>query len=316
MKSQTCADIHRINYSQPMKRSGPRCTLRLSRADRSERFTVLAAQTGLGVDGLGKLLQVTPRTVRNWLSGHTAIPYAAFKLLRVLRGFELPMPGFEGWCMHSGKLWTPEGRPIEPCDGGWWSLLVRQAACFRLANAQATELRRLVGKMAASDAGAVLHPAAPEARSAQAAAGAGLVSSKTSGPATSSECNHSDTIKTPCKPLLDYLTPSPQPPAAAPSTSESALTLSFALPWTPTCGLRLTSYRLQPGPHLASKPHLKQVLNRSQRRNPESSPEPKNRRSTNGKKPNAKPGSGGSAKPLPGLGQQDPDATNGAGGAP
>jgi hypothetical protein len=52
------------------------------------------------------------------------------RLLRMMARFELPAP-FDGWCLHSGKLWTPEGHGIEPRDGVWWSLLVRQARCFR-----------------------------------------------------------------------------------------------------------------------------------------------------------------------------------------
>lgn len=48
-----------------------------------------------------------------------------------MRMFELPMPGWEGWHMHSGKLWTPEGFGFTPDCQSWWSLLVRQARLFR-----------------------------------------------------------------------------------------------------------------------------------------------------------------------------------------
>jgi DNA-binding transcriptional regulator YiaG len=108
--------------------------LRKSRETRSmlaSRFRVLCADSGLSIDEAAKLLHVTPRTVRYWFSGQSAVPYAAYRLVRVLRWWELPQKGFEGWCMHSGRLWTPEGHPIAPEDGGWWSLLVRQARCFR-----------------------------------------------------------------------------------------------------------------------------------------------------------------------------------------
>ncbi len=59
------------------------------------------------------------------------MPYSAYRLLRIMSGFELPGPAWEGWSMHSGKLWTPEGFGFEPVDGAWWSLLVRQARAFR-----------------------------------------------------------------------------------------------------------------------------------------------------------------------------------------
>ena len=36
---------------------------------------------GLNVEAVGKLLHVTPRTVRYWFAGKTAVPYASYKLL-------------------------------------------------------------------------------------------------------------------------------------------------------------------------------------------------------------------------------------------
>lgn len=78
---------------------------------------------------MAKLLQVTERTVYAWISGRTAVPYAAYKLLRLFRWFELPGP-WDGWHMHSGKLWSPEGLGFDPSDAVWWSLLVRKASQF------------------------------------------------------------------------------------------------------------------------------------------------------------------------------------------
>ena len=83
------------------------------------------------MDAAAQLLHVTPRTVRYWISGQVTVPYAAYRLVRVMRLFELPCEGWEGWHMHSGKLWTPEGFGFTPKDQGWWSLLVRQARLFR-----------------------------------------------------------------------------------------------------------------------------------------------------------------------------------------
>jgi hypothetical protein len=48
-----------------------------------------------------------------------------------MRLFELPCEGWQGWHMHSGKLWTPEGFGFTPDCQSWWSLLVRQARLFR-----------------------------------------------------------------------------------------------------------------------------------------------------------------------------------------
>jgi hypothetical protein len=83
----------------------------------------------LKIPEVASLLQVTERTVYAWYSGRTAIPYAAYKLLRILRWFELPGP-WAGWSMHSGKLWSPEGLGFAPSDASWWTILVRKASQF------------------------------------------------------------------------------------------------------------------------------------------------------------------------------------------
>ena len=56
------------------------------------------------------LLHVTARTVALWESGHTGIPYAAYKLLRIHAGYELPGDAWRGWSIRGDKLWSPEGR--------------------------------------------------------------------------------------------------------------------------------------------------------------------------------------------------------------
>jgi len=112
------------------------------RAQIGQRFKELFLQTGLGFDGVAQTLHVTPRTVRNWLSGNTAIPYTAYKLLRVQRYFELPGEGWEGWHMHGGKLWSPEGFGFLPHESSWWSLLVRQARSCRTVYDENTRLQR------------------------------------------------------------------------------------------------------------------------------------------------------------------------------
>lgn len=43
------------------------------------------------------LLGVTPRTVSAWESGRVRVPYAPYRLLRVLLGAELPGLGWEGF---------------------------------------------------------------------------------------------------------------------------------------------------------------------------------------------------------------------------
>lgn len=56
------------------------------------------------------LLQVTERTIRLWENGKTAIPYAAYKLLRIHTGHELPGASWAGWSISGDTLWSPERR--------------------------------------------------------------------------------------------------------------------------------------------------------------------------------------------------------------
>jgi transcriptional regulator with XRE-family HTH domain len=150
--------------------------LRKSRETRTmlaSRFRVLCSDAGLSIDAVAQTLHVTPRTVRYWFSGKSAVPYAAYKLVRVMRWFELPQKGFEGWCMHSGKLWTPEGIPIAPEDGGWWSLLVRQARCFRTLYQRSADFERALMMLTAKGLSSCDAPSPATSGAAVPLAGAG-----------------------------------------------------------------------------------------------------------------------------------------------
>lgn len=98
----------------------------------------------LSVPAAAKLLRVTERTVQNWEAGRVRVPYAAFKLMRVLRGYELPDPAWRGFRVVGDTLWTPEGHPFRPDHMAWWSLTCRMA----------DEFRRLAASRRAAEAGA------------------------------------------------------------------------------------------------------------------------------------------------------------------
>ncbi|MGY8540211.1 VC1465 family Xer recombination activation factor, partial [Paracidovorax citrulli] len=102
-----------------------------TRAQLAQRFRAMYRNLGLDLAGCAQLLHVTERTLHNWQSGKHDIPYAAYRLLRLLNRMELPGQSWDGWCFHGGKLWTPEGYSFVGTDGSWWSLLVRQANGFR-----------------------------------------------------------------------------------------------------------------------------------------------------------------------------------------
>lgn len=128
----------------------------------ASRLKVMLADLGLTPDTAAQALHVTPRTVRHWVSGKTLVPYAAYRLLRILAGAELPSPGWDGWHMHSGKLWSPEGHGFEPHDSSWWGLLVRKARLFKQLYDRETQLNALLaraGRSPSTGAGDALgHP--------------------------------------------------------------------------------------------------------------------------------------------------------------
>lgn len=128
----------------------------------ASRLKVMLADLGLSPDSAAQALHVTPRTVRHWISGKTLVPYAAYRLLRILAGSELPSNGWDGWHMHSGKLWSPEGYGFEPQDSSWWGLLVRKARLFHQLYDRETQLTALLaraGRAPATGTGdALAHP--------------------------------------------------------------------------------------------------------------------------------------------------------------
>lgn len=262
-----------------------------TRAQLGFRLRYARLKLGWSISEAGKYFQVTDRTWHNWEAGSHRIPFAVYKLARVLARLELPGAAWAGWRLEGDQLITPEGRQISPQDGSWWSLLVRQARSFRTVYAETSRLRLALADLAAADrAGFSPHEAA-----------AGLVPYKTSLQTRVKQVSTSsqnDVIMTPWPIPSDSLTPSTPPPGLAPSTLASPSTPSFALPWTPTCGIRLTLNR--PAlPHLpGSNPHLKQVHSRSQPVNPSSSPEPKSRPSMNGTRPLVAPSPTDSARPA------------------
>lgn len=112
----------------------------------ASRLKLMLADLGLTPDQAGAMLHVHPRTVRYWISGKTLVPYAAYRLLRVMAGAELPCPGWDGWHMHSGKLWSPEGDGFLPSDSSWWGLLVRKARLFHQLYDRETQLTYLLAR--------------------------------------------------------------------------------------------------------------------------------------------------------------------------
>lgn len=85
---------------------------------------------GLDLSGCAQLLHVSERTLHNWACGKHDIPYATYRLLRLLNRMELPGQTWQGWSFHGHKLISPEGHVFVGTDSAWWGLLVRRAAMF------------------------------------------------------------------------------------------------------------------------------------------------------------------------------------------
>ena len=62
------------------------------------------------------------RTVRTWEAGTSRVPYAAYKLLRVMRGGKLLGTDWRGFHVWRDTLVTPEGHKFRASELAWWSL--------------------------------------------------------------------------------------------------------------------------------------------------------------------------------------------------
>jgi transcriptional regulator with XRE-family HTH domain len=129
---------HRSNYRKTCPHDPQ------TRAQLGSRLHYARLRLGWSVEDAGKYFQVTDRTWHNWEAGAHRIPFAVYKLCRVLARLELPGDAWAGWRLEGNVLITPEGRQITPQDGAWWSLLVRRAACFDAAYKDAATLRKLL----------------------------------------------------------------------------------------------------------------------------------------------------------------------------
>lgn len=88
--------------------------VRYLRSIEAEDFETLRLTHRLSVKTASELLHVDQRTIINWESGRTRIPYAAYRLLRVLRNHELPHEAWDGWRLVGDTLYSPANRPFKP----------------------------------------------------------------------------------------------------------------------------------------------------------------------------------------------------------
>ena len=126
-KAETAGSAVAVRRSLRPRRSkvGPRSRQRFP--VEAWRFRDARLSVGLGVDRCADLLRVSPRTVRTWEAGTSRVPYAAYKLMRILRGGKLLGDDWRGFHVWRDTLITPEGHKFEASQLAWWSLQVRMA---------------------------------------------------------------------------------------------------------------------------------------------------------------------------------------------
>lgn len=83
-------------------------------APQSDDFKLARQVCLLTQKNVSEMLHVSLKTVKNWEEGRVAIPYSAFKVLKLLAHYELPQKQWEGWCINQGQLWSPAGRGFHP----------------------------------------------------------------------------------------------------------------------------------------------------------------------------------------------------------
>lgn len=94
-------------------------------------FRELRLMSGLTRAQAAEELDVTPRTIQNWETGGARIPWMAFRMLRILRGFALPCQQWEGWELRGRNLYSPAGRAFDAVHLANLELIFAQAKLWR-----------------------------------------------------------------------------------------------------------------------------------------------------------------------------------------
>jgi DNA-binding XRE family transcriptional regulator len=76
-------------------------------------FRDLRHQAGMTRTEAADALDVTSRTIQNWETGGARIPWMAFRMLRILRGYALPGVEWQGWRVRGGDLFSPAGHKFD-----------------------------------------------------------------------------------------------------------------------------------------------------------------------------------------------------------
>ena len=119
-----------------------------------EQFREAREFTGRSRQSVADLLGVSLRTVGHWETGRSRVPYAPYKLLRVLLKGDIADAAWSGYRISRGRLVTPEGHAFAPSDLSWLSLLVNRAGFSSLRTVIAGATLRSGGRSGAVDTSA------------------------------------------------------------------------------------------------------------------------------------------------------------------
>lgn len=116
-----------------------------------EAFILMRRRAFLTTHKAATALHVNHRTILNWESGKTRIPYTAFRVLKMLAGYVFNDEHFKDWFIKGDTLWSPEDRGFKP-----WELryISNYFAMARLWIKERQELRTKTLMNAAIPAGA------------------------------------------------------------------------------------------------------------------------------------------------------------------
>ena len=94
-------------------------------------FQDLRKHSGLTRRQVAEALNVTVRTIQNWETGGARIPWMAYRMLRILRGYALPGKDWEGWTISGDLLIPPGGRPLDAANLLYLGAVFAQAKLWR-----------------------------------------------------------------------------------------------------------------------------------------------------------------------------------------
>lgn len=100
-------------------------------------FSDLRHESGLTRLQAAAELDVTARTIQNWETGGARIPWMAYRMLRILRGYALPGVHWEGWTVRGREMFSPTGRSFDALHLAQIEYVFAQARLWRKSYARA-----------------------------------------------------------------------------------------------------------------------------------------------------------------------------------